>query len=84
MYTTTFKFEEGSPYIGTKRPVGVEIHNRLMCQAMRLCKDALHKPGCELIVYTPIPAYLDKATTLEVYWDYDNPEDYDEEYRYRA
>lgn len=77
MYTTTFKFEEGSPYLSGRRPVGVEIHERLMCQVRRLCKADAHKPGWELIVYTPIPAYLDKPTTLEVYWDFNNPEEYD-------
>ncbi|WP_018478992.1 hypothetical protein [Pontibacter roseus] len=79
MYTTTFKFEEGSPYLSGRRPVGAEIHERLMCQVRRLCKDNAYKPGWELIVYTPIPAYLDKPTTLEVYWDFDNPSEYGHE-----
>lgn len=74
MHATTFKFEEGSLYVGGRRPVGQEIHERLMWQARRLHRDDLNKTGWELIVYTPIPAYLDKPTTLEVYWDYDNPD----------
>lgn len=75
MHTTTFKFEESSPYVANRRPVGQEIHERLMWQVRRLHRHDLHKAGWELIVYTPIPAYLDKPTTLEVYWDFDNPDD---------
>jgi hypothetical protein len=74
MHATTFKFDEGSPYVNTRRPVGQEIHERLMWQARRLHREDMNKTGWELIVYTPIPAYLDKPTILEVYWDYDNPD----------
>lgn len=77
MYTTTFKFEEGSPYITGRRPVGQEIHERLMCQAMRRARTSKHTNATGIIVYTPIPAYLDKPTTLEVYWDIDCPGYYD-------
>ncbi len=75
MHTTTFKFDESSPYVANRRPIGQEIHERLMWQARRLHRDDMQKAGWELIVYTPIPAYLDKATTLEVYWDFENPEE---------
>ncbi|MDO6390397.1 hypothetical protein Q4E40_09685 [Pontibacter sp. BT731] len=75
MHTTTFKFEEGSPYVGSHRPVGLEIHERLMWQVRRLHREDMQKAGWELIIYTPIPAYLEKPATIEVYWDYDNPEE---------
>ena len=77
MYTTIFKFEEGSPYVTGKRPVSQEINDRLLWRAMRLAKTGrrIFKDG--LIVYTPIPAYLSGPTTLEVYWDYKSPEEYD-------
>ncbi|WP_162054298.1 hypothetical protein [Pontibacter pamirensis] len=77
MHTTVFKFEEGSPYINSRRPIGLEIHNRLLWQAMRLAKTGkrIFKQG--LVVYTPIPAYLSSPTTLEIYWDFKSSEEYD-------
>ncbi|GAB3526062.1 hypothetical protein GCM10027443_00850 [Pontibacter brevis] len=77
MHTTVFKFEEGSPFINSTRPVSLEIHNRLLWQAMRLAKSGrrIFKQG--LVVYTPLPAYLKGPTTLEVYWDFKNPEEND-------
>ena len=77
MHTTVFKFEEGSPYINSKRPVGLEIQNRLLWQATRLSKSGKRIFRHGLVVYTPIPAYLDGPTTLEVYWDFKSPEEYD-------
>ncbi|MFD2515219.1 hypothetical protein ACFSRY_15200 [Pontibacter locisalis] len=77
MYTTIFKFDEGSPYVSSKRPVAQEINDRLLWRAMRLAKTGkrIFKDG--LIVYTPIPAYLSGPTVLEVYWDYKSSEEYD-------
>jgi hypothetical protein len=77
MYTTVFKFEEGSRYVNSRRPVSLEIHDRLMWQAMRLSPSGkrVFKEG--LVIYTPIPAYLDGPTTLEVYWDFGNPQEPD-------
>jgi hypothetical protein len=77
MYTSVFKFEEGSPYINSNRPVGLEIHNRLLWQAMRLAKTGKHIFKHGLVVYTPIPPYLDGPTTLEVYWDFKSAEEFD-------
>ncbi len=75
MHTTVFKFGEESPFVNAKRPVSNEIHDRLMWQAMRLSKfgKSVYKNG--LVVYTPIPAYLEGPTTLEVYWDFESPGD---------
>lgn len=77
MHSTVFKFGENSPYIKYKRPVAQEINNRLLWQAMRLAKSGkqIFKDG--LIIYTPIPAYLDGPTTLEIYWDYKSQAEYD-------
>ena len=74
MYTTVFKFEEGSPYVGSRRPVSLEIHDRLMWQAMRLSGSGRRVFQNGLVIYTPLPAYLDGPTTLEVYWDFESPE----------
>ncbi|MFD3003900.1 hypothetical protein ACFS7Z_26325 [Pontibacter toksunensis] len=78
MHTTVFKFEEGSPYINSKRPVGLEIQNRLLWQAMRLSRSGKRIFRDGIIVYTPIPAYLKGPTILEVYWDFVSPEEYGE------
>jgi len=77
MYTTVFKFEEGSPYINSKRPVGLEIRNRLLWQATRLARSGKRIFREGLVVYTPIPAYLTGPTTLEVYWDFASPQEFD-------
>ena len=77
MHTTVFRFEEGSPYAAGKRPVGLEIQNRLLWQATRLAKSGKRVLKQGLVVYTPIPAYLDGPTTLEVYWDFKSTEEYD-------
>lgn len=84
MYTSTFKFEEGSPYITCRRPVGLEIQTRLRCQAARLRKQDPRVLGPDVVVYTPIPAYIDKPTTIEVYWDFDCPDEYESDLRYSA
>ncbi|TPE44228.1 hypothetical protein [Pontibacter mangrovi] len=76
MYTTVFKFEEGSPFVDARRPVSNEIHDRLLWQAMRLSKSGKRVFKDGLIIYTPIPAYLQGPTTLEVYWDFGNSEEY--------
>ncbi|WP_299823938.1 hypothetical protein [uncultured Pontibacter sp.] len=75
MHTTVFSFGEGSPFINSRRPVKMEIQDRLMWQAIRLAKpgNKVFKDG--LVIYTPLPAYLDKPTTLEVYWDFKIPEE---------
>jgi hypothetical protein len=46
-----------------------------MWQAMRLARSGkgMFKQG--LVVYTPLPAYLDGPTTLEVYWDFKSPDE---------
>ncbi|WP_276497490.1 hypothetical protein [Pontibacter litorisediminis] len=77
MYTTVFKFDKGSPFVDARRPVSNEIRDRLLWQAMRLskCGRRVFKEG--LVVYTPLPAYLEGPTTLEVYWDFESPEEYD-------
>ncbi|PRY08842.1 hypothetical protein CLV24_1206 [Pontibacter ummariensis] len=77
MHTTVFKFGEGSPYVNSRRPIGIEIQNRLLWQAMRLARTGkrIFKEG--LVVYTPIPAYLSGPTILEVYWDFKSPDEYD-------
>ena len=77
MHTTVFKFEEGSPYVNSKRPIGLEIHNRLLWKAMCLARSGKQVFKQGLIIYTPIPAYLDGPTTLEVYWDFKSPEEDD-------
>jgi hypothetical protein len=77
MYTTVFKFEEGSPYINSRRPVSLEIRDRLMWQAMRMARSGRRVFKDGLVIYTPIPAYLDGPATLEVYWDFESPEEYD-------
>ncbi|MHC2992158.1 hypothetical protein OB13_11365 [Pontibacter sp. HJ8] len=84
MYTTTFRFEEGSPYITNRRPVGLEIQTRLRWQAERLRKKDPRAPGPGLVVYTPIPAYIHKPTTIEVYWDFECPDEYETDLRYSA
>ncbi|MEJ8803476.1 hypothetical protein [Pontibacter sp. H249] len=76
MHTTVFNFGEGSLFINSRRPVKQEIKDRLMWQAMRVAKTGrqIFKDG--LIIYTPLPSYLDKPTVLEVYWDFRSPEEY--------
>ena len=76
MHTTVFRFEEGSPYINSKRPVGLEIRNRLLWKAMRMAKTGkrIFKQG--LVIYSPIPAYISGPTTIEVYWDFKSTEEY--------
>ncbi len=81
MYTTVFKFEEGSPYVNSRRPVGSEIYSRLMWQAVRLARSGKRIFKAGLVIYTPIPAYLDGPTTLEVYWDFESEEEYDQHSR---
>jgi hypothetical protein len=71
MYTTTFRFDEGNKFITGRRPVGLEIHARLMCQAKSYAKANKCTNASGIIVYTPIPAYINKPTILEVYWDID-------------
>ena len=77
MHITVFKFEEGSPFVDAKRPVRNEIHDRLLWQAIRLAKSGKNVLKDGLIIYTPLPAYLQGPTTLEVYWDFESPEEYD-------
>ncbi|AKD03663.1 hypothetical protein POKO110462_02500 [Pontibacter korlensis] len=76
MYTTVFKFEEGSAFVKNKRPVGLEIKNRLLWQAVRLSRTGKNVFKEGLVIYTPIPSYLEGPTTLEVYWDFKSPEEY--------
>lgn len=76
MYTTVFSFEATSPYVQVKRPVGLEIHNRLLWKATCIAKTGKRILKKGLVIYTPIPAYLDGPTTLEVYWDFKSPEEY--------
>jgi hypothetical protein len=77
MHTTIFRFGENSLYVINKRPVAQEINDRLLWQAMRIARTGkdVFKEG--LIVYTPIPAYLNGPTTLEIYWDFKSIEEYD-------
>lgn len=77
MHTTVFKFEEGSPYVDSKRPIGLEIHNRLLWKARCLARSGKAVFNQGLVIYTPIPAYLDGPTTLEVYWDFKSAEEND-------
>jgi hypothetical protein len=78
MYTTVFKFGEGSPFVNARRPVSNEIRDRLLWQAMRLAKSGKRVFKDGLVIYTPLPAYLSGPTTLEVYWDFGSPEEYEE------
>ncbi|MBC5992605.1 hypothetical protein [Pontibacter cellulosilyticus] len=76
MYATVFNFGEGSPFIVSRRPVKQEIRDRLLWQAMRVAKTGKRVFKDGLIIYTPIPAYLDGPVTLKVYWDFRSPEEY--------
>lgn len=74
MHTTIFKFGEHSPFVVGKRPISQEITDRLLWQAMCVSKTGkrIFKDG--LVIYTPIPAYLEGPTVLEVYWDFKSRE----------
>lgn len=76
MHTTVFNFGEGSPFINSKRPVKQEIQDRLLWQAMRVAKTGKDVFKYGLIIYTPLPAYLDGPVTLKVYWDFRSPDEY--------
>ncbi|MFD2247157.1 hypothetical protein [Pontibacter ruber] len=48
---------------------------------MRLARSGKRIFKAGLVIYTPIPAYLDGPTTLEVYWDFESEEEYDQHSR---
>lgn len=78
MHSTVFNFGEGSLFITNRRPVKQEIKDRLLWQAMKIAKTGRRVFQDGLIIYTPLPAYLDGPTTIEVYWDFRSPDELDQ------
>ena len=75
MHSTVFNFGEGSHFIKSRCPIRQEIKDRLLWQAMRLAKTGKRVFQDGLIIYTPIPSYLDGPTTLTIYWDFKSPDE---------
>lgn len=74
MYTTTFVFKEGNPFITQHRPIALEVYSRLKCKAMRICEAEKKQGNRDLIVYSKIPPYITEPTTIQVIWDLSDSE----------